>query len=274
MNTTKRDRREYIREYKKRNPEKVRQWKDVAKEKKDTRRKILGLDHPKKTAIKKQIFTEEQKAKRAEARKARHQENPEIQKARSAKYRANLIKRERLAEIALLEAEQKKEAKRQKRRDYIRQWYLKNSEKVSKKTAEYRKKNPDKRAKFAAIWRSRRYGQTDRYDAADAAKKIREMKSQIVGTCVYCHREFAMKSLTIDHIKPLARGGLHVARNLTLACRPCNLSKNSKILGEQWGNTTQAVGEKWYTRTGSNSANRKSRQNIKNLKDPQMQMEY
>jgi 5-methylcytosine-specific restriction endonuclease McrA len=150
------------------------------------------------------------------------------------------------------EKEQLRVEKAAKRKIAARKFYLKNKEKLAKKHAEYRRKNPEKRAGFAARWRARRYGQTSHEDAKEAAERVRNLKSGLIGTCTYCQKELPMKQMTIDHIRPLARGGLHVAANLTLSCRPCNSSKNDKILGEQWGNITQPVGKVKCTRTGSN----------------------
>ena len=46
--------------------------------------------------------------------------------------------------------------------------------------------------------------------------------------CVYCGEY----SNTVDHIMPIARGGLHVIENLVPACGKCNGSKNAKLLTE------------------------------------------
>lgn len=48
-------------------------------------------------------------------------------------------------------------------------------------------------------------------------------------TCVYCP---ATEDLTLDHVVPLARGGVHSEENLVVACRPCNSSKGVTPLSE------------------------------------------
>lgn len=48
--------------------------------------------------------------------------------------------------------------------------------------------------------------------------------------CVYCG---STERLTVDHIKPQARGGDHHMSNLTTACRDCNSKKNAKT-PEEW----------------------------------------
>jgi 5-methylcytosine-specific restriction endonuclease McrA len=48
------------------------------------------------------------------------------------------------------------------------------------------------------------------------------------GPCVYC----AEPAEVVDHVIPLARGGWEHEDNLVPACKPCNLAKHSKLLGE------------------------------------------
>ncbi len=44
-------------------------------------------------------------------------------------------------------------------------------------------------------------------------------------TCQYCQGKFPPKELTIDHIVPLAKGGLDEVTNYITACRECNQRK-------------------------------------------------
>lgn len=46
--------------------------------------------------------------------------------------------------------------------------------------------------------------------------------------CVYCGNPPA----SVDHVRPLARGGIEHEENLVRACRPCNHSKNDLLLTE------------------------------------------
>ena len=45
------------------------------------------------------------------------------------------------------------------------------------------------------------------------------------GICHYCERKFKPKDLTMDHLVPLARGGLSTKNNLVPACKECNAKK-------------------------------------------------
>ena len=46
------------------------------------------------------------------------------------------------------------------------------------------------------------------------------------GPCVYC----GQAAETVDHVRPLARGGAEHESNLVPACAPCNFSKGGQLL--------------------------------------------
>jgi len=47
-------------------------------------------------------------------------------------------------------------------------------------------------------------------------------------TCAYCSNRFAESELTVEHILPVSRGGLHEWTNVVTACRSCNTRKGSR----------------------------------------------
>jgi len=49
-------------------------------------------------------------------------------------------------------------------------------------------------------------------------------------TCQYCQRQ--MSDLTIDHVIPRSRGGMHVWDNVVSACKSCNHRKGGKSIAE------------------------------------------
>lgn len=53
------------------------------------------------------------------------------------------------------------------------------------------------------------------------------------GTCHYCHRRFAPRDLTMDHLVPVVRGGRSVKSNVVPCCGECNASKQS-LLPVEW----------------------------------------
>jgi uncharacterized protein (TIGR02646 family) len=47
------------------------------------------------------------------------------------------------------------------------------------------------------------------------------------GCCAYCRRILLLKEITIDHLKPLSKGGTNDLDNLRGACRQCNSRKGN-----------------------------------------------
>jgi 5-methylcytosine-specific restriction endonuclease McrA len=47
--------------------------------------------------------------------------------------------------------------------------------------------------------------------------------------CCYCGRDGGPRDLTVDHVKPLSRGGKHVWDNVVTACRRCNHRKGNRL---------------------------------------------
>lgn len=43
--------------------------------------------------------------------------------------------------------------------------------------------------------------------------------------CQYCNKTFSHRSLTVDHVKPKAKGGKNEWTNLVAACKHCNARK-------------------------------------------------
>jgi len=57
------------------------------------------------------------------------------------------------------------------------------------------------------------------YTEEDVKRLLRMQRSR----CAYCRKN--LPNYHVDHIIPLARGGMNDARNLQLLCAPCNLEK-------------------------------------------------
>lgn len=85
----------------------------------------------------------------------------------------------------------------------------------------------------AGIASFRKYTQT-RYARMKSAfveyvKPLEIYKSQS-GICYLCGEKFTFKQMELDHVMPIALGGLHEYSNVKMACLPCNRSKGSKVL--------------------------------------------
>ena len=69
-------------------------------------------------------------------------------------------------------------------------------------------------------------------DSADRIWKVppvnrREVLRRDQNTCQYCGSK---KNLTIDHVVPRSKGGLHTWDNVVIACAPCNGKKGDQLL--------------------------------------------
>lgn len=71
---------------------------------------------------------------------------------------------------------------------------------------------------------------------AESARKSRERMRQLInkhkGRCAICGEPVTMRDgdprrATVDHVLPIARGGLDVPANWQLACHECNQAKGA-----------------------------------------------
>ncbi len=94
----------------------------------------------------------------------------------------------------------------------------------------------DKHATYIRKWRSgnlrwaaqhRQHQQRRRYASMEAVDVEAWVALYDVETCAYCKKTISLENRTVDHVKPLATGGLHNLENLVMACGPCNFRKGS-----------------------------------------------
>ena len=100
-------------------------------------------------------------------------------------------------------------------------YYAANAEEIVARNKAWREANPEKKAALEHRRRARLANAT--VEDLD----IMEVWERDGHTCVYCG---ATESLSLDHIKPLSKGGAHSADNLCIACASCNSSKGAKPL--------------------------------------------
>lgn len=63
-------------------------------------------------------------------------------------------------------------------------------------------------------------------EKARELKKTPWWKQKVeAGVCHHCQKNFPPSELTLDHLVPLARGGMSTKNNMVPACRPCNAEK-------------------------------------------------
>jgi 5-methylcytosine-specific restriction endonuclease McrA len=54
-----------------------------------------------------------------------------------------------------------------------------------------------------------------------------EIVAQHKNRCYYCKKK---RILTLDHVIPISKGGLHVKENIVPACRSCNSKKKDRLI--------------------------------------------
>ncbi|MBU1028512.1 MAG: HNH endonuclease [Nanoarchaeota archaeon] len=75
-------------------------------------------------------------------------------------------------------------------------------------------------------------------------KQWKWIKMVYENRCVYCNRQ--MKRITMDHILPLSRGGIHTMNNIVPACQSCNSKKNTKTVYEWMPQAINCINKNRY----------------------------
>lgn len=75
-------------------------------------------------------------------------------------------------------------------------------------------------------------------------KDWEEIKERYGFMCPACSREEPEIKLTIDHIIPLSKGGLHDKSNIQPLCKNCNSSKNVKLIS--YINKLEVEDKQWH----------------------------
>ncbi|MES0363237.1 MAG: HNH endonuclease [Desulfobacteria bacterium] len=63
-----------------------------------------------------------------------------------------------------------------------------------------------------------------------------------LGRCHYCGRSYPPKTLTMDHIVPMSRGGKSTRGNVVPSCKECNNQKKY-MLPIEWEEYLQSIRE-------------------------------
>lgn len=97
-----------------------------------------------------------------------------------------------------------------------------NREKVNEGNRRYYATHPEYAERAMQRWRARRARKINALGDGITAKQWRQLKEDYGYCCAYCGEK---KTLTLDHIVPLIRGGKHDLDNAVPACGFCNDSK-------------------------------------------------
>lgn len=80
-------------------------------------------------------------------------------------------------------------------------------------------------------------------DKARALRRSQWWKRKLAaGRCHYCGRDVGARQLTMDHVVPLARGGLSTRGNVVPACKACN-SQKQRLVPVEWEDYLRRLAE-------------------------------
>lgn len=115
------------------------------------------------------------------------------------------------------------------RRSQQRRYYL-NYDRIRAQQEEWIRAHPGARADYSRRRRAREFNTATSMLGGHSTAYMRHVQAELLtGRCFYCG---GSDRLTIDHVVPLSRGGLHHPENLVAACFPCNRSKSNLLLCE------------------------------------------
>lgn len=170
----------------------------------------------------KRIQTPEQRAEKTKIWGANwHRANPNYQRERRKKNppsQEQVIKSRERARRNRLEHPERIRATLAKAKSriaaYMKKWRRENRDKV----------NGHKRNRYSRVRAGRRVG--DRKSLCRFYRIVNESRSI---PCYWCGRRTTKRTRHIDHIIPLAKGGVHAVENLCCSCADCNLRKNARL---------------------------------------------
>jgi hypothetical protein len=108
-------------------------------------------------------------------------------------------------------------------------YYYENKEKYQKRNKDWYAKNPEK----ACSSTHRRRAKLKENGVFEISQK--DLKRIYNSPCFYCGSN---KNITLDHVIPIIKGGVHSIGNAISLCLSCNSSKRDKLLIE-WLNIKQ-----------------------------------
>lgn len=183
--------------------------------------------NPEKAIARRRAHYERNKDRYAEASKVRYWADPEADKERSRRYRAEHY--DELQEKAKMRRE--KPEQRAYMRAYLRQYAKAHREEARERMRQWVKNNPERHRLMANNVRRRRQARKAGAERCDlTATEWVEMMEYFGQRCAYCGQP--SENLTQDHMTPISLRGDHTAANVVPSCGRCNSRKGAKTLVE------------------------------------------
>lgn len=154
---------------------------------------------------------------------------------------------ERNKESYLDNCKQYRNAHKEERKEYFKEYYIENAELLKQKSHDRFHNSTEEQREIQRV-KARQRKKTDEYRAYFRQKKqyrtalinnlpsdfTREQWQNVIlffdGTCAYCGKA---NKLTQDHIIPAVRGGGYTKNNIVPCCGKCNSSKQDRDY-EEW----------------------------------------
>lgn len=127
----------------------------------------------------------------------------------------------------------------------VRAYHVRHKDKENARCRQWAKDNPDKNRALSAKWWSGQSAEYRHHYMANLKGRERagggnvtlgewlDIKRRFGNTCPACGS--TTRPLTMDHIIPVAAGGIHAAENIQPLCRSCNSRKNRRAIAyEPW----------------------------------------
>lgn len=167
--------------------------------------------------------TEAYKKSQREYARKRRAENPDVV-LRDKEYKQTPEYKKKQAEYQKKQREAGKDYASlhpRKKKKYDKEYYQQNKERHLERSREYSRKHPEYAKKSKAMRRSRELGMSVKMPSAEIVSK----RMNHFGGCCYCDR---IEDLTLEHLKPISKGGTHREGNLYGSCKSCNSSKQDQ----------------------------------------------
>jgi 5-methylcytosine-specific restriction endonuclease McrA len=104
------------------------------------------------------------------------------------------------------------------------QYYQEHWGEIAKYNRQYHHDHPE----VHQVADVKRRAQVQESEGTFTTKKWLQMCEETGYRCVYCFQESL--NLTMDHVVPLSKGGVHDVSNIVPACKSCNTRKGTKDL--------------------------------------------
>jgi len=111
--------------------------------------------------------------------------------------------------------------------DYRHRHYVENREEILARNKAYIQSHPEVRQARFAAYRGRQKAAEGSFTGGD----IKAQYASQDGKCFWCGKK-VYKNYHIDHVIPLSQGGTNWPDNLVIACPSCNTSKGGKMPDE------------------------------------------